>query len=191
MFNSALNPEARQRRRQQEEVVVEKVEEKVEHKPVEEKPVVEEKPAEEKPAEEAAQFDARDKKKKKKGTEEVTKEDLLERPENALSLNEYLEQLKQKNQNISQTKKSEAVPAVNNDLQVKAQNDAEFEIGLSNAAKKNKKTKDKKPETKEKTLDFSVRTEAPTEKKFENRGNKRNQGNGTKFNFNDEEFPQL
>lgn len=192
MFNSAFNPDARPRRNQREErqEVVEKVQEKVEEKPVvaEEKPVVEEKTTEEKPAEEVATSEADNKRRKKKGGEEVKAEELLERPENALSYTEYLEQLKQKNATLVQPKKTVAPAVVNNELQVKQQNEAEFEIGLSNAAKKQRKNKDKKNETKDKELNFVVQTDAAFEKKFDNKGNKRNHG---KFNFNDEEFPEL
>lgn len=191
VFNSAFNPDAkprRQREERQEQVVVEKVEEVVVEK-VEEK--VEEKPAEEKPVEEvAAEGDSKDKRKKKVG-EEVNKEDLLERPENALSLTEYMEQLKIKNQALSQQKKTEVVAHhVNSDLQVKEQNDAADEIGIAAAAKKQRKIKEKKTDAKQ--LDFVGQADAvTTDRKFEQKGNKRSHGNGAKLNINDEEFPEL
>jgi len=184
-----LNPNARPRRNRREEKTETVAEEEkpvvVEEKPVvaEEKPV-EEKPAEEKPAEEVAATETENKRRKKKGGEEVKQEELLERPENALSYTEYLEQLKQKNAVLAQPKKTVAPANVNNDLQVKAQNEADFEIGLSNAAKKQRKNKEKKRE--EKGLDFVVQTETNVDRKFEQKGKR----NG-KFNFNDEEFPEL
>ena len=102
-----------------------------------------------------------------------------------------MEQLKLKNQAISQPKRAEVVAHhANSDLQVKAQNDAADEIGIAAAAKKQRKTKEKKTDTKE--LNFAGQTEAATtEKKFEQKGNKRSHGNGAKLNFNDEEFPEL
>jgi hypothetical protein len=186
-----LNPNARPRRNRREEKTESVPQEEkpvvAEEKPVvaEEKPVVaEEKPAEEKPAEEVPATETDNKRRKKKGGEEVKQEELLQRPENALSYTEYLEQLKQKNATLAQPKKTVAPTNVNNDLQVKAQNEADFEIGLSNAAKKQRKNKEKKRE--EKGLDYIVQTETNVERKYEPKGKR----NG-KFNFNDEEFPEL
>ena len=188
-----MNPDAQPRRQREErherqEVVVEKVEAVVE-KVVEK---VEEKPAEEKPVEETpAEGDFKNLRKKKKAGEEVKQEELLERPENALSLTEYLEQLKLKNQAISQPKRAEVVAHhANSDLQANASNDNADEIGIAAAAKKQRKNKEKKTDTKE--LNFVAQTEASTtEKKYEQKGNKKSHGNGAKLHFNDEEFPEL
>jgi hypothetical protein len=102
-----------------------------------------------------------------------------------------MEQLKIKNQALSQLKKTEVVAhQVNSDLQVKVSNDAADEIGIAAAAKKQKKIKEKKTDVKE--LNFVGQSEVPTtDRKFEQKGNKRSHGNGAKLNINDEEFPEL
>lgn len=101
-----------------------------------------------------------------------------------------MEQLKLKNQAISQPKRAEVVAHhANSDLQANAQNDNADEIGIAAAAKKQRKNKEKKADT---TLSFVAQTEASTtEKKFEQKGNKRSHGNGAKIHFNDAEFPEL
>ena len=129
-----------------------------------------------------------DRRKKKKGPiEEVRKEDLLERPENALSYSEYLEQLKQKNAAIKQNK-PKVVQVENNDLkpQVKAEDDSIGVNSQSNAKKEKTKPKQKKEET---FLDAAFKLGDDAERKYDNRnfGGKKQQ----KFKFNQEDFPEL
>jgi hypothetical protein len=159
-----------------------------EEKPVEEAPkkVEEQTEVTEAPVEESKDWDKR--KKKKGPVEEVNKEDLLERPENALSYAEYLEQLKQKNQALKDAKPKVVAQVENADLKPQVKND-DNTIGLSNVAAKKDKTKPKQKKE-EKFLDAAFKL-GDDEKRFDNRDNKKQNKKGPKFQFNQEEFPEL
>lgn len=158
---------------------------------VEEKPVVEEAPKQEEKAEEtevaAEESKGFDRRKKKGPVEEVRKEDLLERPENALSYAEYLEQLKLKNQAIKDAK-PKVVAVENSDLKPQVKNE-DNTIGLSSATSKKEKVKPKQKKE-EKFLDAAFKLGDDQERKYDNKDRKQNK-KGPKFHFNQEEFPEL
>jgi hypothetical protein len=178
LFDYALNPESRPKRTFEKREEVAKPEEKAEETPVEEK---KEEVAEEKKEE------FNDKRKKgKKVDEEVKKEDLLEIPENALSLSEYQEQLKQKNAALNDNKPKIEVKHANPDLKTAEINENEFVISIAGGkVKKEKKVKDKK--TKEKELTFELKTEGGA---LKDKFGKKNHPEA-KFRFKDDDFPEL
>ena len=183
VFNRVLNAKPRVPRETKEaepEVVVEE-------KPVEEtKQVEEQAEVTEAPAEETKDWDKR--KKKKGPVEEVNKAELLERPENALSYSEYLEQLKQKNQAIKEAKPKVVAQVENSDLKPQVKNEDNL-IGVSSVAAKKDKTKPK--QKKEETFLDAAFKLGDDEKRFDNRDNRKQNKKGPKFQFNQEEFPEL
>lgn len=182
VFNNALNP-----KKQKEEVAAEekvsveaKVEETAEVK-VEETAEV----AVEESAKVEEQAEGRRKKRGVEQNTEVAKEDLVDRPENAISLNEYMAQLKVKNQAIS-SKPSQAVK-VENDLQARAKAE-DTTIGIEGRMKKAKGKKEKKQNTNvELNVEFRS-DDAQYERQDRNQNKKKN---ANKFQFSKEEFPEL
>lgn len=168
---------------------------KPEEKAAEETTNQEETPAEEKTEDKEVNWERKKKGKKGEPTEEK-KEDLLERPENALSLAEYREQLKLKNQAI-QNKPVKTIPVQNSDLKPQTKDeDLTIGINIGTNKKQNKpKPKEKKPDSKELNVEF--KTEDTEERRYDNRD--RNQGNygkkkfnqGPKFQFSKDDFPEL
>jgi hypothetical protein len=179
-FSSALNRDERKHKENQEEQKVEEVEAK------------EEQPVEEKKEETGATEEQGDYRRKKKFpvTEEVKKEDLLERPENALSVGEYKQLLKQKNQGLT-AKQANVVRANETEAQPKTRDESEFIMGAGEIKKKNLKQKEKKANTDVKELVVDIKTE-DGERRYhdkENRGDNR-KGKG-KYHYKDEDFPEL
>jgi len=94
-----------------------------------------------------ANEDWNDKRKKRKVLKLMKKKlEPLARPKDALSYTEYMEQLKTKNQNISQVQKTVAKPSDVNDLKEKTRDNNEFVFGVNStktAAKPKPKEKKK------------------------------------------------
>jgi len=173
-----------------------KPEEKTEEAPVE-KEVVEKPEQTEEPVEKQEEEPKEWRKKKKGGAVEEKKEDLLERPENALSYSEYLDQLKQKNQGIKTTHVEVKRPDEGIELKPHLKNVGEDELGIESTQKKGKinPKKAKKPDQKEVAINqlVAVKTEDETEQR---RGYNNEKGYGKKkggnnFKYNPEEFPEL
>jgi hypothetical protein len=191
VFNNALNPRPRRERTAVEE------EQKEETPAVVQEPVVEKAPEEAPKQEETEEKVEENKegtfeKRKKKGAlVEEKKEDLLERPENAISLAEYKEKLRVKNQAISNETKN-VTRAENSDLKPQTRNE-DLSIGLTDSSIKTKnKPKDKKQDAaKELTVEF--KTEEIGSDKYRDR-NQRGQGknkNQGKFQFSKDDFPEF
>ncbi len=167
------------------------VREKKEEAPVQEDTPVVEAPKEEAPevkAEETDNFGERRWKKKKIGETEEKKEDLLVRPENALNYAEYLQQLKEKNQNL-QIAPKKTIEVVNSDLKPQVK-EGDLTIGIGSGKRQQKpKPKDKKDET----LDVVFQTGDDNERRYDNRENTKNYGKkkGPKFQYKTEDFPEL
>ncbi len=168
---------------------------KVEETPVVEEPVkevaeepVKEEKTEETPVEEEKTEDKFDRKKKKGGeTAEVDKAELLERPENAVSVTEYMEQLKIKNQGLvnKPVKKMEVVQA---DLQAMSKGETSTKVNK----KEMKPKKEKKNNHQDINVDF--KTEDAQGDRYErqerNYGKKKN-NQSSKFQFSNDDFPEL
>jgi hypothetical protein len=130
-----------------------------------------------------------DRRKKKKGQEtEVKQEELFVRPENALNYTEYMQQLKEKNQVISSA--PQRTVEVNSDLKPQIK-DTNLVIGVTEAAKKQQKTKPKEKKE-DNILDVAFQTGDDYERRYDNREN-RNYGKkkGPKFQFKNEDYPEL
>lgn len=187
LFHYALNPKPK---KTVEEETPKEVEEIVKEEPQEQAPQVEVVEKTENAKEEG--FDRR---RKRKGfeEEEVKKEDLLERPENALSYAEYMQKLKEKNQSITETRTKTAPVVENSDLKAQTRTDEEFTIGLKDQnVNKKQKNKPKEKKTEEKpNVDFTFMTEEVSEKRFETREKTQGKKKGPKFQFVSEEFPEL
>jgi hypothetical protein len=173
--------------KQEEQVVVE------EEKPKEQQPEVQQE-AENTENKEGQQEDGWRRKKGKFAPEEEKKEDLLERPENALSVHEYRELLKQKNQALG-TKTVNVVKANETEAQPRVRDDSEFILG-SGEQKKAKTAKPKEKKTDAKELVVEIKTEDVGARRFDNRDNRGPYQGGRgkkeeKFYYNPEEFPEL
>jgi hypothetical protein len=105
-----------------------------------------------------------------------------------------MESLKVKNQGLSSSKPAKVVPQVDNsDLKLKTK-DEDLTIGINSGKKEATKTKPKEkkqPDNKEIAVEF--KHEDLSEGRFDNRdrrgyGNKKNQG---KFQFSNDDFPEL
>ncbi len=160
-------------------------------KPVEEVKVEEPKVAE--PVAEEAQTEERTRKPKKGAEAEVNKEDLLERPENALTLEEYMAQ---KSQTLKQEVKTVERPAGSLALNPKTKNENEDVIGVSSQAKKQKtKTKETKVNPNESELNkvfaSNLKLEDNTVKRDFRGPQQKSKNTGDKFRFAAEEFPSL
>jgi hypothetical protein len=138
-------------------------------------------------AEETENFERR--KKKKFEDAPVNKEDLLVRPENALNYAEYMQQLKEKNQNLKTAAKKVA-EVENSDLKPQVK-DSDLTIGITTGAKKQQKVKPK--DKKDESLSVNFQTGDDYERSYDNRENKNFGGKkkGPKFNFKSEDFPEL
>lgn len=214
-FNNALNPKPRQRRedrernfndndnkeqrqegdQQAENTEVQKVEDNTETRTEEQGQQDVDRP----------QDDQGDRRKRKGREEEpVKEEDLLKRPENALSLAEYKAQLKANNQVLT----SQPKQVTRNDdpnLVLKEKKDEEG-LGIGGGVKKTqKKIKERKVDQKEVELNQIVGNSLKTDDGYERRdyndkSNKGYQGNsynskknygGNRFQFKEEDFPEL
>jgi len=195
-FNSALNkpktdetkenkPEEKLPEKEK-EVVVEKVEEPVAD-PVE---VFEE------------NKDWNDKRKKKKGAVEEEKVEMLVRPENALSLSEYKDQLKLKNQNIVKTNVEVKRPDEGIELKPETKNENEFQLGLTDEKKKTapkQKAKNVTVDPSEKHLSQAIafKTEEEGYVRRDNKNYDQGKGyqgkkkGGNNFKYNPDDFPEL
>lgn len=111
------------------------------------------------------------------------------RPENALNYAEYVQQLKEKNQNINSAPKK--VEVENSDLQPQVK-DSNLVIGITDNSKKNAKAKTKQRKQ-EVTLEANFKTGDDYERRHDNRENNKNYGKkkGNKFQYNPEDFPEL
>jgi hypothetical protein len=112
----------------------------------------------------------------------------LERPENALSVNEYREMLKQKNQALG-SKPRNVVKANETDAVPQTRDESRFILGAGEAQKK-KEAKPKKQEGGAKELIVDIKTD---DGYYGGRDN-RQYGKGKKdgrFNYNPEDFPEL
>ena len=178
-----LNPKPRVVREAREEKVVEPV--------VEATPVVEETPKVEE-AEVFAEDKHWDRKNKKKGgvEEVVNKEDLLERPENAVSYSEYLVKLKEKNQALSSQVKPKVHAVDNSDLKTNVKQEVDI-LALKSDDKKQKSKPKPKEKKAEQFLEAAFTAEDESVRRFD--GKERNGGKkkGAKFQFSQEEFPEL
>jgi hypothetical protein len=158
------------------------------------KVVIEEEPQkEEVKQEEVAPQEYRERRKKKgEEEEEENKEEDLERPENALSLTEYKELLKQKNQGLNSQPKN-VVKANETDAQIKTREENQFVFGLTTEdKKKDKKIKEKKVDSREKDITASVVVNLKTDDGNSKERNYGKQGKkGGKFHFDANEFPEL
>jgi len=181
-FNSALSRDEKKIR-----------EEKQEEKEVVQEPQpVEERTEEQQPEAENRESDWRKKRRGGPAEEEIKKEDLLERPENALSVTEYRELLKQKNQGL-ESKPKNVVKANETDAQPQKRDESQFELGLGEGQKKaktaKKDTKAKKPDTKEIVVDLKTDDGM---RRFENT---KQQGYGKgkkdKYYYTPDDFPEL
>jgi hypothetical protein len=149
--------------------------------------VVKEEPvAVEEPKEEVQQeTEVRDRR-KKKGAVEEKQEDDLERPEGALSVAEYKELLKQKNQGL-ENKPKIVVKANEIDAQIKTREDNKYELGITTEnKKKNIKIKEKKSDNKDIVV-ANFKTD-------DGQGDRKTYGKtkqGGKFQFSKNDFPEL
>jgi hypothetical protein len=144
------------------------------------------------------QFNDKRKKKKKGDQVDDDKKDLLERPENAISLTEWREQQK-KNQNTTQ---KQVVRTHDTDLVESKKKDDEF-LGIQSEQKKNKNKpkKEKKVDSKEAELNVvigqSIKTDDGSDRRDDRRDNRGGRGknwdnkNDKKFQFKAEDFPEL
>lgn len=185
VFNRALNAKPKtQKEEKVEEEVVEEQAEKTEETPKQEEQT-------EQPAEDNKEVNF-DKRKKKKGFVEEEKKDILERPENPLSVNEYLQKLQEQKQNLSSSKPKTTPVVENSDLKPRTK-DEDLTIGINAEIKKQSKTKpkEKKQEAKDLNIDFKF-GDAPSQPKYEER-QERSYGKkkGPKFQYKADEFPEL
>lgn len=148
----------------------------------------------------------RRKRKGKVDTEEVKKEDLLERPENALSYAEYKEQLKQKNQGISSNtnKQQQVNRTVESDLTPQDKKE-DLTLGITDTKKtaQKPKIKERKVDSKEVELNqvFSnnLKLDDGRDNNYNNNNNRNtgakknwnNNNSNNKFKFNANDFPEL
>jgi hypothetical protein len=166
-----------------------------EKKPEDVKEIIEEEPqkeVEEVRQEEVAAPQEIKERRKRKGEEEEKKEDDLERPENALSLAEYKELLRQKNQGLDNKPKT-VVKANETDAQFKTKEEGQFVLGLTTEdKKKDKKIKDKKVDSREKDITASVVSNLKTDDgTSRDKHYGKQEKKGGKFRFNANEFPEL
>lgn len=185
VFDKVLNAKPKPVRQEQEEAETKEIEEV---KPVE---ATEEEKKEETPAEGEKEVNF-DKRKKKGIVTEEKKEDLLERPENPLSVAEYLEKLKEKNSAIPKGKAKAAVAAENSDLKPKTKDeDLSIGIAVEGGQKTGKvKPKEKKQEAKDLNIGFKFGDE-PTKSYDNYRENNYGKKKGPKFQFKADDFPEL
>jgi len=175
VFDKVLNKET------QENVVVEqeaKQEEKTEV-------VVEETKAEE----ETKVEEVKEKKEKKGNQPEVDPKDLLERPENAMTLAEYQEAQKEKNAKLNANVREVTKPEGTDSLKEQSKTEDLFRFGVDNTKKAKKHGAKEKKQDKE--ILFTANFE---DNQFNNRGGNRKYNDKKKqqkFNFKDEEFPEL
>jgi len=141
---------------------------------------------------------AEKRKKKKLGVVEENKEDLLERPKDAVTLSEYKEQLKIKNQGIATTAKTVEKPKDVNDLKEQTKDFNQYEISAGSAKSKAKpKPKEKKVDAKEQELNSLIGSAQPVEEeRWDNRPYDNTKGYGNrkkeaKFKFSANDFPEL
>lgn len=147
-----------------------------------------------------------EKRRAKKGQPiEVKKEELLERPENALTYEEYLAQLGQKNQALNaNNQKTTSVerPPETLALNPQQRNEESLAIGVSSAGQKKHPNKNKIKEHKvdqtENELNkvfadaLTLTNDEPQKRDYESRGPRvKKEETGPKFHFNAEEFPEL
>jgi hypothetical protein len=163
-----------------------------------EKKVEEEKHEE---AKEEPQGDDHQWRRKKKGgeeEEEIKKEDLLIRPENALSYAEYQAQLKEKNQALNANKKAPA-KTQESDLQLKEKKE-DLTIGANlgtSTTQKKQKVKERKVDKKEEEMNqnLALKTDDGYQPRKYDKENKTQYGKksqaGPKFAFKKEDFPEL
>jgi hypothetical protein len=180
VFNRALNPPKK--------IVVEEKQPETEAEPTAE-------PAVEQTTEQPEEV-KEERRRPVKPTEEVKKEDLLERPENALTLEEYLAQHKQKNQGLRAEVKTVERPAESLALNPQTRNESEQVIGItSGQVKKQKvKVKDTKVNKGESELNQVFANNLKLEDNSQRRDYKGNQTQKPKkdnFKFNANEFPEL
>jgi hypothetical protein len=148
---------------------------------------VKEEAVEEEPKEEVPQETEHRDKRKKKGAVEEKQEDDLERPEGALSVAEYKELLKQKNQGLNNGAKK-VVKANETEANIVTREDKKYELGVSSVENKKKEIKKKEKKTDVKDVIVELKTD-------DGRGEKKNYGGktkqGGKFNFSANDFPEL
>jgi hypothetical protein len=118
--------------------------------------------------------------------EEVKKEDLLERPENALSYNEYKELQKQKNKAVD-SKPKNVVKANETDAQPQARDESQFILGAGAEGKKAKaKPKEKKNnDVKELVVDIKTDDGLRDNRQY---GKQKKDG---KYSYKADDFPEL
>jgi len=141
--------------------------------------------------------------KKKKGAVEEKKEEILERPVDALSYKEYQELLKQKNQKLQQPTQTRKVEDSTLQTAVKVEKEISLAISTADTDKKHKAKKEKKVNTKENELNALVANSQHTGEeerkdyggkeyqKRDYRGKQNKKEGGAKFNYNPDEFPEL
>ena len=171
IIDKALNPE--------------KYEKKERHEEKEEKEHEEKEHEEKEEGQEKEEHFHRERREKKGPAKEVDPKDLLERPEGAISLEEFLAQKKTTAQ--PEEKKEVVKPKETENLQIK-QKKEEFSIGEVTAPKKGKgkAPKEKKDDKKDIEIDFQVGS-GKDERRYDRKPKHHNQ----KFKFDQKDFPQL
>jgi hypothetical protein len=94
--------------------------------------------------------------KKKRGSiQEEKKEDLLDRPDDALTYHEYKTMLKEKNHSLENKQNTNVIKANETDAEPQVRNEEEFILGTEEGFRKHKnKPKQKKSDAKELDVDF-------------------------------------
>lgn len=142
------------------------------------------------------------KRKEKEVVEVVNEAELIKRPQNALSLADYKEQLKSKNQSLSSVNTNkQVVRNEESNLTLKNKSEEAY-LGVESNIKKAEKTnkgKERKENKQEVDLNRLVGSNLKTEDSRDNRDNRNYQGKNynnknygaKKFQFNADDFPEL